>query len=76
MMESAPSIHIAITYEGKSVNVHLIFSEGQDDRAARDFYESLKKIYMEKDEFRAMIPGAPELKSMTPSHLGGQGHGR
>ena len=48
MMESAPSIHIAITYEGKSVNVHLIFSEGQDDRAARDFYESLKKIYMEK----------------------------
>ena len=75
-MKNETCIHIETAYKKKKVKVNLRFSEETNDKNAQYFYDHLKKIYMEKEEFRAMIPGAPELKSMTPSHLGGQGHGR
>lgn len=60
-MENTKSIQIELAYRGRKVDVHLTFSEGQDDKNARDFYDGLRKIYMEKEEFRSMLPGGTRI---------------
>lgn len=61
-MKNNHAIHIDVPYKKKSVKVHLRFSEEQSDKNAQLFYDDLKKIYMEKDELRAMNPEGTALK--------------
>lgn len=48
-MEEKQAIHMDVTYRQKKVKVHLRFSEEQDDKNTQLFYDSLKKIFMERD---------------------------
>lgn len=61
-MKNKHAIHIDVPYKRKNVKVHLRFSEEQSDKNAQMFFDDLKKIYMEKDEFRAMNPRTTALK--------------
>lgn len=61
-MGNEPCIHIETAYGKKKVKVHLRFSEETNDKNAQSFYDGLKKIYIEKDEFRAMNPKISALK--------------
>lgn len=61
-MKDEPIIHIETAYKQKKVKVHLRFSERTNDENAQSFYSDLKKIYMGKDEFRAMNPEISALK--------------
>lgn len=49
ILEGNQAIHMDVAYRQKKVKVHLIFSEEQDDKNTRLFYDSLKKIFMERD---------------------------
>lgn len=46
--EQEQTIHIDVGYKNKNVKIHLGFSEEADDKNAKLFCDSLKKVYMEK----------------------------
>lgn len=47
-LEEEPAVHMDVAYKNKNVKVHISFSEETDDKNAQLFYDSLKKIYIEK----------------------------
>ena len=61
-MKDEPIINIETAYKQKKVKVHLRFSKDANDKNAQSFYDDLKKIYMEKADFRAMNPEISALK--------------
>lgn len=56
------AIQMDVAYKKKTIKVRLTFSDDTNNENAKSFCYSLKKIYMGKDEFRAIIPELSALK--------------
>ncbi len=58
MPEKEQTLHMDVVYRQKKVKVHLQFQDEQSDKNAQPFYDSLKKLYLEKAESALWFPGS------------------